>query len=322
VTLAVLAALSLSLALQQQIDSRSMRIAVAPAETLQVTVTGVGKPVVIVPGIWSNTFAFRKVVPPLAAQSFSVIVIEPLGVAASSRPRHADYSMTAQAQRIRAVLDTLRINRAVFVGQALSSSMLMRLIVNSPGRVEALVSLEGGAAEQSATPGLKAGLAFGAVVLRIVPSTALIRRRLRSDFRNVSGDKSWITDDVVNAYMRAWSRDLRGTIGAYRSIANSTEPGRISTRLGQVTVPVRLLTGAAPHYGGVSPRELEPMQRLIRDFRIDRIPGAGHLLHEERPDVVVSAILDVVRPSVTPSPSKSVPSTSTADVINGTWRPK
>ena len=299
-----------------------MRIAVAPAETLQVTVTGVGRPIVIVPGIWSNTFAFRKVIPRLVAQSFSVIVIEPLGVASSSRPRHADYSMTAQARRIRAALDSLRIERAVFVGQALSSSMLMRLIVNSPGRVEALLSLEGGAAEESATPGLKAGLAFGAVLLRIVPSTALIRRRLRSDFRNVSGDKSWITDDIVNAYMRAWTKDLHGTIAAYRAIANSSEPGRISTRLSEVNVPVRLLVGGAPHYGGVAPRELEPMQKLIRDFRVERIPGSGHLLHEERPDVVVSAILEVARPSVTPRPSKSVPSTSTADVMNGTWRPK
>jgi pimeloyl-ACP methyl ester carboxylesterase len=185
VTPVLFAVLSLSIAPQnpEAIESRSMRIAVAPAETLQVTVTGAGKPIVIVPGIWSNTFAFRKVVPRLTGQSFSVIVIEPLGVASSNRPRGADYSMTAQAQRIRAALDTLRISKAVFVGQALSSSMLMRLIVSSPERVEALVSLEGGAAEVSATPGLKAGLAFGAVVLRIVPGTALIRRRLRSDFR-------------------------------------------------------------------------------------------------------------------------------------------
>lgn len=300
--------MSLLLALQTQptINSRSMRIAVAPAESLQVTVTGAGKPIVIVPGIWSNTFAFRKVIPRLTAQSFSVIVIEPLGVASSNRPRNADYSMTAQARRIGAALDSLDVGKAVFVGQALSTSILMRLIVSSPGRVAGLVSLEGGAAEESATPGLKAGLAFAAVVLKVFPSTSLIRRRLRSDFHNVSGDKSWITDDIVNAYMAAWTKDLHGTVRAYRAIASSSEPGRIASRLTDVKVPVRLLIGDAPHYGGVAPRELDPMQKLLSDLKVSRIPGAGHLLHEERPDVVVDAILDLARRRVSLAAAESL----------------
>ena len=102
-------------------------IAVAPAESLYVSVSGRGEPVVIVPGIWSLSFAFRKVVPQLLASGLSVIVIEPLGVASSTKPKDADYSLTAQGRRIGAVLDSLGVQQAVFVGQSLSTSMLLRM---------------------------------------------------------------------------------------------------------------------------------------------------------------------------------------------------
>src|SRR5688572_420372 len=78
------------------------RIVVAPAETLHVTVQGRGDDVVIVPGIWSLTYAFRKVAPALVDSGFRVTIIEPLGIASSSRPQGADYSLTAQSRRIRA----------------------------------------------------------------------------------------------------------------------------------------------------------------------------------------------------------------------------
>lgn len=113
--LALLAGLSIAVSARAQ--DRVARIVVAPAETLQVSVWGKGEPVVIVPGIWSSTYAFRKVIPKLTAEGSSVIVIEPLGVASSSRPRAADYSMTAQSRRIAAVLDSLRVRDAIFVGQ-------------------------------------------------------------------------------------------------------------------------------------------------------------------------------------------------------------
>ena len=266
------------------------RVAVAQAETLHVTVYGRGDDVVIVPGIWSMTYAFRKVVPLLTARGFRVTVIEPLGVASSSGPRHADYSLGAQGARVGAALDSLGIRRAIFAGQALGTSMLLHMEVETPGRIAGLVSIEGGAGKSVATPGLKRGLSIAAIVFRVFPSRALLRRRLRGTMENVSAEKSWITPEVVAAYAAPWTGRISATLETYREMAKSGEKRHLTAHLGSIRVPVDLLLGAAPHYGGPDTEGTEALARLSRT-RITRIPKAGHLLHEERPDAVADAIV-------------------------------
>jgi len=289
------AILSLCASSSLQSQDRVERIVVAPAETLHVSLWGKGDPVVIVPGIWSSTYAFRKVIPGLARNRLRVIVIEPLGVASSSRPRSADYSMTAQSRRIAAALDSLRVRDALFVGQALSASMLLRLAIESPRLIRGMVSLEGGAEDESSTPGLRRGLGIASVLLRIFPSQSLIRPRVRSNLENVSGDRSWITPEVVNAYMAPWRNSIFGTVQAYRSMATSREQLRLRTLDDRLDLPVNLLIGMAPHYGQVTQAELAPLEKLVRELSITRVPRAGHLLHEERPDDVVKAVLEMRR---------------------------
>src|SRR5688572_5480302 len=79
------------------------------AESLQVTVAGgeAGTPVVLIPGLFGSAFAYRTVLPRLTAAGYRAIVIEPLGIGASPRPERADYSLTAQADRIATALDRL-----------------------------------------------------------------------------------------------------------------------------------------------------------------------------------------------------------------------
>ena len=52
-----------------------------------------------------------------------------------------------------------------------------------------------------------------------------------------------------------------------------------------------LVVGAAPHGGDMYPADVALLQRSLRTFALDSIPGAGHYLHEERPDVVVEAVV-------------------------------
>jgi pimeloyl-ACP methyl ester carboxylesterase len=276
-------------------DLRTPGIVVAPAETLYVEVSGKGDPVVIVPGIWSSAYAFRKVTPRLASAGVRVIVVEPLGVAFSSRPRGADYSMTAQSRRIAAVLDSLGVTGAVFVGQALSASMVLRLAIESPGLVRGMVSLEGGASEESATPGLRRGLAIASFLFRIFPSHRLIRYRVRTSLENVSGDKSWITPETVDAYVASFNTSITQTFAAYRAMASSKEAFSLGPRMNTLTFPVELMIGTAPHYGGLEPSEIAQLEKHLRELRITRIEGAGHLLNEERPAEVAAAILKMRR---------------------------
>src|SRR5437867_7393711 len=74
-----------------------LRVSVAPAESLSVTVASQGTPVVLIPGLFGSAFAYRTLVPQLTAAGYQAIVIEPLGIGGSARPARAHYPATAPA---------------------------------------------------------------------------------------------------------------------------------------------------------------------------------------------------------------------------------
>src|SRR5256885_15625696 len=82
-------------------------LVLSPAESLEVTVTGTGDPVVLVPGLLGSAFGYRAVIPLLTAAGYRAIVVEPLGIGGSARPEHADYSLPSQSEQIAAVLDRM-----------------------------------------------------------------------------------------------------------------------------------------------------------------------------------------------------------------------
>jgi pimeloyl-ACP methyl ester carboxylesterase len=272
-------------------SSRPFPLVLPRAESLQVTIAGAeaDAPVVLIPGLFGSAFAYRKVIPRLTAAGYRAIVIEPLGVGSSGRPERADYSLTAQADRIAAALDQLGVTGAVIVAHATSASIAYRLAYRRPGLVRAVVSLEGGPVEAAATPGMRRALRFAPWV-KLFGGVRLIRRKIRENLIAASGDASWVSDTVVDGYTVGAARDLDGTLRAYRRMAEARERERLEPHLSAIVCPVLLLLGGAPHGGGPRPAELVELGDSLRSFAVDTVAGAGHFVHEERPDAVAAAV--------------------------------
>ena len=268
------------------------RISVAAGESLAVTISGSdsGPPLVLIPGLFGSHFGFRKVVPPLNAAGYRTIVIEPLGVGSSSRPPRADYSLTAQADRIARVLDSLDVDNAVVVAHALGAAMGLRLAYRRPDLVRGLVALDGGASESAVTPTFKRMVRLFPWI-KLFGGVGVVRKKTRETMVSSSGDTTWVTDEVVAEYTAGVAHDLTGTLKAYLAMAAAREPERLAPHLAEVSCPVRLVVGAAPHGGNVKAADLALLQGGLRTFALDSIPGAGHYLQEERPDVVVEAVV-------------------------------
>ncbi len=266
----------------------TLRVRVAPGESLHVEVQGQGTTVVLIPGLFGSAHAYRAVVARLTASGHRTIVVEPLGLGQSSRPRHADYSLSAQAERVAAVLDSLHVGSAVVVSHAVGTGVALRLALARPALVRSIVSLNGGVAESAASPSLRRTVSLAPLV-RIIGQGG-IRSRVRSGLVNASGDTTWVSDDVVRAYTRHATADLGGTLGAFRAMVQSRERVLLAGRLGEISCPVLVLIGTAPHDGALDGFQLDRMRTAIASLRVESIAGAGSYLHEERPDLVAGAI--------------------------------
>jgi pimeloyl-ACP methyl ester carboxylesterase len=266
-----------------------VRVRVGPGEWLHASVTGQGDPLVLIPGLFGSTFAFRKVIPPLARAGYRVIVVEPLGVGASARPEHADYSLTAQADRIAAVLDSLGAHNAVLVAHSLGASMAFRLAYRRPDLARAIVSLEGGPAEVAATASFRRAMRF-APWIKWFGGVGRIRDKVRSGLIAASGDPGWVSDSVVDAYTAGAAADLDATLLAFLRMTEAREHERLVPHLGAIRCPVRLLLGTAPHEGAVPPDDVDALQQGLLRLQVDSVPNSGHYIHEEQPEAVVAAV--------------------------------
>jgi pimeloyl-ACP methyl ester carboxylesterase len=266
---------------------------VASKESLLVTTAGTGKTIVLVPGLFGSAFGYRHLLDQLPAAGFQAVVIEPLGIGRSPRPRRADYSLTAQADRIAAVLQQRGPEPVVVVAHSMGASIALRLAYRHPELVRAVISLDGGPAEAAATPGFRRAMRY-APWIKWLGGVRRIRPQMRKDLIAASGDSSWITAEVMDGYIAGAAADLDGTLLAFLSMSEAREPERLAPHLKEIRCPVRLVVGTAPHEGGVEEKQVRLLRERLPNFTIDSVPGAGQYLFEEQPSSVVRIIKNMM----------------------------
>jgi pimeloyl-ACP methyl ester carboxylesterase len=282
------------MALLAPLDSGVVRhIEVAPGEILHTTVTGSGEPVVLIPGIFGGAFGYRKVVGPLVARGYRCIVIEPLGYGRSSYPERADYSFTAQTERVGRALDSLGVRNALFIANSTGASIALRLAIANPELVRGILSIDGGPAESAGTPGMKKAFRMGGFITKLAVSESKLRHDVRAEILKNSGDTSWVTKKVIREYTAGQAADVDGAIDALRSMSKSKETTSLHDQLDDIQVPVRLLVGGVPHPSGVKQDERDMLAARIPDFELDSVPGSGQYVHEEQPEAVLRALGDL-----------------------------
>ena len=276
----------------------ALAITVAPGETLTVRVTGDGIPVLVIPGLFGAAEGFRQVADGLAAHGYQVIVIEPLGIGTSGRPRDADYSLTAQALRAAAVLDSLHADSVLVIAHSTGAAIAYRLALLHPAAVRGILSLEGGPVEHVGTPGLRRALSW-APLLRLL-GAGTMRGRVAAQLRAASGDPAWVTDSVVDLYAAGPTQDLGATLRTLKRMVNAAEPWPLAPALSGITVPVHLVLGVAPHQSGPSEADVARLTAALPRFTVERWEGVGHYPFAEAPERVVDAALRADRASAQP----------------------
>jgi pimeloyl-ACP methyl ester carboxylesterase len=263
---------------------------VAEGETLRITSIGTGRPVVLIPGIFGAAFGYRKITAPLVARGYRTLVIEPLGYGWSSHPKDADYSFTAQTDRIAEALDQLGIKQALFVAQSSGAAIAFRLTVDRPDLIRGLLSIDGGPAESAATPGLKKAFKLGGFAAKLAVDESKLRHDVRKEIIRNSGDTTWVTDAVIRQYTAGQTADLDGSIDAFHRMSKSKERESLADRLHRCAVPVRLLVGTKSHPSEVTEEQRELLEEKVNDFDTESVRGAGQYIQEEQPAAVLAAV--------------------------------
>jgi pimeloyl-ACP methyl ester carboxylesterase len=104
---------------------------------------GDGPVVLLVHGMAGSSATWKHVIPALA-QRFTVVAPDLLGHGESGKPRRGEYSLGAQANFLRDLLQVLGHERVSLVGQSLGGGIAMQLAYQFPERCERLVLVGSG----------------------------------------------------------------------------------------------------------------------------------------------------------------------------------
>jgi pimeloyl-ACP methyl ester carboxylesterase len=271
------------------------RVAIAEGDTIVVTTMGSGPAVVIVTGLLGGAYSFRQVTPALLEAGMRVVVVEPLGMGSSARPRTANYTLEAQATRVAHALNAAQVSEAILLCHAVGGAICYRVALQSPGRVRGIVAVNSGPDESAASSGLRRAMRF-APIIRLLGGAGRARARLREGLVENSHDPAWVTEEVLKHYTLPY-RDFGAVLDALTAMASAREPEPLAPRLAEIRAPVRLLVGTSGSGGLTSPGEVDVL-RAIPDFRVTEIARAGQYIQEERPGAVVDAVLSLHRTAV------------------------
>lgn len=256
-------------------------------------VGGAGPPLILVHGLGGAAANWTELAPLLARRHR--LLVPDLPGHGGSEPLPAVSGLEPFADRVALVAQAEGMLPAPVVGHSLGGMVVLRLALRRPADVTAIVL--------AASAGLSIGNVWGRNVLslfsRVRPGRVAARHRgrvSRSPFlrRLVFGfvsvaDPVGLTEDAVEGFLAAQllHTDVDGAWQALRGDDPRQE-------LADIECPVLVLWGADDAQLPLGDA-FEYTRRLRARLRV--IPGCGHLLIGERPDVCDRAIEDFLRDS-------------------------
>ena len=247
---------------------------------------GNGPPILLIHGNASSLHQFTKVAKKLSP-SFDVIRLDLPAFGLTGPRPDRDYRIEAYAKSIREFMSTIGVSRFAVVGTSLGGNVAWNVALLSPERVAALVLINAtGYPDKTVPAGVRlARNPLLRLLLRRWMPRALIERGLRA----VVGARSDLIDQTM--VDRAYALMNRpGNRAAFIDLANTDQADR-SGEIPSISAPTLVLRSATVD-GQYFARDIAGAEEQVH-------PTAGHLLPEEDPAWVSTAIDRFLRSRMT-----------------------
>jgi pimeloyl-ACP methyl ester carboxylesterase len=244
---------------------------------LEYRTVGAGEPVVLVhAGVFADWFE-PLIAEPALASRYRLVTYHRVGYAGSARMAGA-VSLKDQAAQLRALMETLGIERAHIVGHSSGANIALQLALDTPQRVQSLAVLEPATPVPPGTPG-RAGIPKAMELYRAGDKAAAVDTFMQAVAG--SGYRAVLDRVLPQAFAQAVQEADTFFGQEMPAIAQWTFTADDARRIVQ---PVLLVMGGRSH-------EVSPVWKLRQEVLIASLgnaepfvlDGATHMLHLENP---------------------------------------
>ncbi|RMF75039.1 MAG: alpha/beta fold hydrolase [Acidobacteria bacterium] len=234
---------------------------------------GNGPAIVLIHGAGHQAGVWAEVAGALV-QDHRVLVVDLPGHGASD-PRQGPITADTLYGGVAALLDRLRDDSPVVVGNSLGAWLAMVYAQRNPGTLSRIVAVNGGA--------LRSDLGG----YSLLPRSREEARHLVDGLRDPSSPRipDYVLDDLVEHVGDGPVARMMGDLQGLEALV-------LDGRLGEITDPVDLLWGTSDKLMPVS--YAERMLAELPRARLTTIPRCGHMPHTECPDRFVAALREIL----------------------------
>ena len=247
---------------------------------------GEGEPVLLVHGITTYSFIWRRIIPFLA-DKYRVISIDLLGCGDSDKPLDVAYSLPNHAMMLNQVVEKLDLGCVHFVGHDIGGGIAQVFSVRYPEKLMdfSLVNSVG----HDFWP-VQPIIAMRTPIIRQLAMATLDIGAFRLVVRRGLYHKESLTDELMELFWRPM-RDKAGRRGFlhFANCLNNTHLVEIENDLHSLQLPALIIRGDGDLY--LSEAISLKLNRDIPNSKLVRIATGGHFIQEDEPGQVAEALL-------------------------------
>ncbi len=248
---------------------------------------GQGPTLLLLHGTGASTHSWRDLLP-LLARDFHVVAPDLPGHGFTEAPERDRLSLPAMARGLTALLGKLGVEPEGIVGHSAGVAIAMQMVLTGAVAPSCLISLNG------------ALLPFKGVASQLFPSVArllVLHPLVPRLFAWRAGSTEAVTQllEGMGSRLDARGQDLYQRLFSNRVHVASTlgmmanwDLEALGRSFGRLDLPVLLVVGAGDR--AVPPSDARAVAQRLPDARIETLPGAGHLVHEEKPGDIAALI--------------------------------
>jgi pimeloyl-ACP methyl ester carboxylesterase len=223
-----------------------------------------------------------------------VIRMDLPGFALTGPNRQDDYSIDTYVLFVRAFLDKLGLERVVLGGNSLGGQIAWATAAKMPERVQRLILVDASGYPLDSIKDQRVPIGFrlmGIPGLRLLAQHTLPRGVIESSVRNVYGDPSKVTPELIDLYA-----DMTRREGNRRALARRFEQGYTGdvTQLAKIKAPTLILWGSKDRL--LPPEWGQRFAHDIPNAKLVMLEGLGHVPQEEDPARSVAEVRRFLAP--------------------------
>lgn len=252
--------------------------------------SGAGDVVLLVHGITTYSFIWRRVMPLLVAAGYDVIAVDLLGCGDSDKPLDLSYSLTAHAGYLEAFLAALGVGKVHFVGHDLGGGIAQIFAVRHPERLHSLALVN--AVAHDFWP-VQPIVAMRTPIIRQIMMAAVDAGALKLIVKRGLFHKERLAPELMELFMKPLrTSEGRKAFLHFAQCLDNRDLVDIAPELRRLALPVLIVRGDADVYlnSGIAER----LHAEIPGSRLERIATGGHFIQEDEPDQLARLIADFV----------------------------